>query len=305
MIEPAKAPNLAFSALLLGAVGIAFAPVLAKLAVNVDGLQDGVRFSPVAAAFWRMAIASPFFWLAVWRGRGRGAEAPFAGPPKLPLIVPGLFFAADLGIWHWAFEFTSVANATLEANFAAIIVPLVAFFWLKERFSWLFVVGAALALAGMARLVGFSISSEGDAWIGDLMGIGTAAAYSGYLLSSKVLLGRFPVKLVMACATTGTAVFLLLGAAVTPGRLLPQTAASWGYLVALALIAQVFGQGLIAFGMSRLPAGFSAVTLILQPVVAAYLSWVMLDQKMSGAQMAAGLVVLAGIVLARFGTRKN
>lgn len=303
MIEPAKAQSLAFPALLLGAIGIAFAPVLGKLAVDVDGLQDGVRFSPVAAAFWRMAIAAPFFWIAVWRARGT-EDAIGAGLPKLPLIVPGLFFATDLGIWHWAFEFTSVANATLEANFAAIIVPLVSFFWLKERFTWLFVVGAALALAGMARLVGFSVSAEGDAWIGDLMGIGTALAYSGYLLSSKVLLGRFPVKLVMACATTGTAAFLLLGVLVTPGRLLPQTSASWGYLVALALIAQVFGQGLIAFGMSRLPAGFSAVTLILQPVVAAYLGWMMLNQTMSGAQVAAGLVVLAGIVLARFGTQR-
>ena len=298
-----KNPNLAFGALLLGAVGIAFAAVLAKLAVNADGLVDGVKLSPVAVAFWRMALALPFFWAAVFVGKRRNGR-PIAGatPASFALLAPGLLFAMDMGVWHWSFEFTTVANATLEANVAAVIVPLVSFFWLGERFKPLFVVGALLALGGMARLVGFSLAAEGDAWIGDLMGLGVASAYAGYLLSSKILLGRHPVAFVMACATTGCAAFLFLGAVTTPGRFFPATSTSWGYLIALAATAQILGQGLIAFGMSRLPAGFSAVTLVLQPVVAAYLGWIMLDQKMSPGQMVAGGVVIGGIVLARFGT---
>lgn len=291
-----KSLNSAFCALLLGAVGIAFAPVLAKLAVNVDGLKDGVKLSPVAVAFWRMAIAGPFFWLAIWR-----SGLPKVRPTKA-LALPGLFFALDMGVWHWSFEFTTVANATLEANFAAVLVPIVSFLWLGERFTWIFVLGAALALGGMARLVGVSFAGAGDAWIGDLMGVSVATAYSGYLLSSKVLLSRYPVRLVIAYATTSCACFLLIGALVTPGRFFPQTTATWAYLFALAITAQILGQGLIAFGMSRLPAGFSAVTLVLQPVIAAYLGWIMLDQAMAPAQIAAGGLVLCGIVLARFGT---
>ena len=295
--------NLAFGALLLGAVGIGFAAVFAKLAVNADGLVDGVKLSPVAVAFWRMAFACPFFWFAVWRNKRR-TKLPLSGskPPNRTLLLPGFLFAIDMGVWHWSFEFTSVANATLEANVAAIIVPLVSFFFLGERFRPLFIVGALLALAGMARLVGFSLAAEGDAWIGDLMGLGVASAYAGYLLSSKVLLGRHPVSFVMACATTTCAVFLLIGAVLTPGRFFPVTAESWWFLIALAATAQIFGQGLIAVGMSRLPAGFSAVTLVLQPVVAAYLGWILLGQTMVPGQMVAGVVVIFGIVLARFGT---
>ena len=296
--------------MLTGAVGIAFAPVLAKLAVNVDGMGDAeIRLSPVAVAFWRMALASPFFWAAAWRQRRQKTpqsegRRDAAKGRQLPLILalPGLFFAVDLGIWHWSFEFTSVANATLEANFACILVPLVSFLFLGEKFTPIFAVGALIALIGMARLVGFSIAANGDAWIGDLMGLGVAVAYSAYLLVSKTLLRRFPVTLVMASSTTSCAVFLAIGALLTPGRFFPTTAASWGYLVALAVVAQLFGQGLIAFGMSRLPAGFSAVTLVLQPVVATYLSWIMLGQTMGTAQVTMSVAVLFGIVLARFGT---
>lgn len=295
--------NFAFGALLLGAVGIAFAAVFAKLAVNADGLVDGVRLSPVAVAFWRMALALPFFWGAVLIGKRR-TGLPIAGarPVSPVLLLPGLLFALDMGVWHWSFEFTSVANATLEANIASIIVPIVAYFWMGERFKPLFVLGALLALGGIARLVGFSMAAQGDAWIGDLMGLGVASAYAGYLISSKILLGRYPVRFVMACATTSCAAFLMMGALFTPGRFFPEFTLTWWYLIALALTAQVFGQGLIAIGMSRLPAGFSAVTLVLQPVVATYLGWVMLDQTMTSGQMIAGVAVLLGIVIARLGT---
>jgi drug/metabolite transporter (DMT)-like permease len=298
MTAPAHRPstNLAFGALLLGAIGIAFAAVLAKLAVNADGLVGGVKLSPVAVAFWRMALALPFFWTVVV------VRKPPIGPLTWRLILPGLCFALDMGVWHWSFEFTTVANATLEANIAAVIVPVVSYFFLGERFRPLFIFGAVLALLGIARLVGFSIAAEGDAWIGDLMGVGVASAYAGYLISSKILLGRYPVNFVIACATTGCAAFLLIGALLTPGRFFPATGAAWVDLVALAITAQIIGQGLIAFGMSRLPAGFSAVTLVLQPVVAAFLGWIMLAQAMTSGQMLAGLVVIVGIVLARFGT---
>ena len=36
----------------------------------------------------------------------------------------GLFFAADLGVWHWSIVYTSVANSTLLANLAPIFVTL-------------------------------------------------------------------------------------------------------------------------------------------------------------------------------------
>ena len=56
----AKNEHLGIPALVAGALGIAFAPILAKLAVNAD---SGTLLSPAAVAFWRMALAAPFFLL--------------------------------------------------------------------------------------------------------------------------------------------------------------------------------------------------------------------------------------------------
>src|SRR5258706_3988450 len=109
----------AFALLVLGAVCIGFAPLF-------------VRFSdvgPVASAFWRMLLAAPVLWLIVLRNERRAAAAAApeattivaANPAALPTpavvralrraaLWSGLFFAADLGIWHYSITMTTVAN---------------------------------------------------------------------------------------------------------------------------------------------------------------------------------------------------
>ena len=80
---------------------------------------------------------------------------------------------------------------------------------------------------------------------------------------------------------------------------LPQSATGWLVLVSLALIPNIAGQSLIAYGFARLPAAFSSVSLLLQPVLAAVYAWVLLGEAVGPVQMLGGMVVLAGIYLAR------
>jgi drug/metabolite transporter (DMT)-like permease len=70
-------------------------------------------------------------------------------------------------------------------------------------------------------------------------------------------------------------------------------------LVGLALVSQVAGQGLIAWGMAHLPASFSSVSLLLQPVAAAVFAWAILGEAFGALQALGGAVVLAGIVACR------
>jgi drug/metabolite transporter (DMT)-like permease len=291
----------ALPALILGAVGIGFASVLAKQAVNLDALHhpELARLSPVGVAFWRMALAAPVFVvLARWEARRKDTTAR----ATWGLALPGLLFALDLGIWHWAFEFTTVANATLEANLAVILVPAVAWIWMGERYTWKFVAGAALALAGMARLIGASFSGGGDAWIGDLLGIGVAFAYTAYQLTTKAQLSRHAPMKVMAWATSVCAIALLCVTLVTPGRLFPASPEAWTSVIALAVVAQVVGQGLIARGLKGVDAALASVVLIVQPLVSAAAGWVVLGQVLRGDQIAAALVAICGIWLARRGS---
>ncbi|MCU0837197.1 MAG: DMT family transporter [Rhodospirillales bacterium] len=285
----------ALAALLAGAVGIAFAPIFVRLS----------ELGPVATAFWRLALALPVLWL--WQAAAARA-APLTARPQsrgetIGLIIAGLCFAGDLAVWHWSLRFTSVANATLLPNFAPVFVTLGGFLLFGERFTRRFLLGMLVALAGAAILMGHSVSLSLANLFGDALGLITAVFYAGYILAVGRLRTRLATATIMAWSGTVTCGALLILAAVTEDRLLPTSADGLAVLLGLALVSHAAGQSLIAYALAHLPAAFSAVSLLLQPAVAALLAWVLLNEPLGPLQGLGALVILAGIALARLGSR--
>jgi drug/metabolite transporter (DMT)-like permease len=63
-------------------------------------------------------------------------------------------------------------------------------------------------------------------------------------------------------------------------------------------VSHVGGQTLIAFALGHLPASFSSVSLLWQPVVAALLAWGLLREPLTWLQGVGGAITLAGIGVA-------
>jgi drug/metabolite transporter (DMT)-like permease len=106
----------------------------------------------------------------------------------------------------------------------------------------------------------------------------------------------------MAVTTTITAAILLPVALASGEALLPATAPGWWKLLGLAWISHAAGQGLIAYALAKLPAAFTSVGLLLQPVMAAIFAWLLLAEPLSALQVVGGVIVLTGILLARRGS---
>jgi drug/metabolite transporter (DMT)-like permease len=287
-------------ALVVGACCIGLAPVFPKLAVDTERLLPGGGLGMIATAFWRTALAAPFFW---WLHlRFPVPSPPHAAPRAKWLWLPGVAFAADLAAWHKAFEYTTLANATLLANLASILVAIVGYLWLRERLSWMFAVGAAVALSGTSVLLGVDLRQGPDPVIGDGLGLVTACCYAAYLLLVKVLRRDFSVPRIMSYASSVSAAGLLAVAALSGERLVPQTWPAWLSVIALAFVSHVGGQGLIAYAMAHLPASFATLSLLIQPVVTATVSWLLFAQVLTPVQIGGGVLVLAGLVMARRGS---
>ena len=285
----ASRKTLAFAALLLGAAAIAFAPIFVRLSDT----------GPTASAFWRVALAIAPLW--IWARMSPRAERTRSLPWK-PLIIAGLCFAGDLGAWHVSIVYTTVANSTLEANFAPIFVTLGAWLLFRQRVSRLFLIALGATLGGATLLIGPNFALGGRALLGDALGVLTAVFYAGYMLAIKSASERATTAAIMAVSTTVAAIALFPYGLATADVFLPQSAAGWLVLIGLALIPHIVGQSLIAYGFAHLPAAFSSVSLLLQPVLAAIYAWALLGEAVGSMQMLGGLVVLAGIYLARRGS---
>ena len=271
-------------ALLAGAVAIATSALFVKVS----------EAGPVSTAFWRVFLALPFLWAwALFSGQ-ESQRASFARDRRL-MIAAGLFFAGDLAVWHWSIVLTSVANATLLANLAPIFVTFAAWLLFRKRPTMLFVTGLATALIGVMLLLGSDFSGGGKALIGDALGVVTAMFYAGYQLTVTRLRSGASTASIMAWSGLITAVALLPVVLISGEQFFPDTAMGWVLLFGLALISQVAGQSLIAYAMAHLPATFSSVGLLLQPVMAAVFAWVLLGEALAAVQIAGGIMVLIGI----------
>lgn len=283
--------GLSLFALFAGAVFIALSPIWVRVS----------DVGPTASAFWRVTLAVPLLWGLFFSLKiNETKKIPKAQRPLL--LATGIAFAGDLAFWHWSIQYTSVANSTLLANLASIFVTLAAWALWKQRPSGLFLTGLASALLGVGLLVRASLGFSPTALLGDGLGVVTAMFYAWYLLSVKGLRDRGAATLqLMAVTTTITAAILLPVALVSGEALLPQSESGWLKLLGLAWVSHAAGQGLIAYALAQLPAAFSAVGLLLQPVIAALFAWLLLSESLSALQCAGGAVVLFGIYLAHRG----
>ena len=279
-----RAPAAAFAAVVLANVALAFGPWFVRMADT----------GPIAAAFWRVLLAAPVLVGAALASGARPVRlAPWLWPM---LVVSGIAFAADLGSWHLGILRTTLANATLFGNSATLLFPLYGF--LVARSLPTRQQGGALLLAflGGALLMGRSYVLDPRNLTGDLLCLLAGALYTVYLvLMTRVRTVMAPLP-VLALSTTATILPLLAFATLMGERVMP---VQWGPLLALALVSQVIGQGLMMYALGRLSPLVIGIALLVQPIVAGTVGWIVYAERPGAADLVGAAMVAAALILVR------
>ncbi|WP_292029521.1 DMT family transporter [Brevundimonas sp. UBA2416] len=276
--------------LILAAAVLGFAPILVRLADT----------GPAAAGFWRFAFALPLLLLMTARPGGEGI-----GRPSGWMMLAGGMLVLDLSFWHYSIALTSVANATTLTNLTPVVVTLVGWWVFRERPKALFVVALAAAIAGAVTM---SLGADGGQGsnppLGDAFAAVTALWYAGYFIAVKAARGRYSAGRVMLWSTAIAAPGLLMAALVLGEQILPGSWGGWAACVGLGVV-HVVGQGGVAWSLGRLPTALTAVTVLIQPIAAAVLGWLLFAETLTPVQALGGAVVLAAIVLAQWSAAKK
>ena len=278
----------AIAALVAGACAMATSPIFVRL----------TDVGPQASGFWRTVLALPILWLWM-RIEERGARP---APPlrfDRAIVLTGVCFAGDLFFWHLAILHTTVANATFFAVTAPVYVVLGAFLFLGERSGPRVLVGLAACIAGGSALIGESYQVDPARLSGDLYGLITALFFGAYVVVVRHARARHDAARLLFLSTIVTSAVLLVAAVLLGQQLMPGSLESIAALVALALVVQVGGQGLLAFALGSLPATFSSLVIFLEAIAAAALGWLVLGEQVSAIQALGGLLILLGIFIAR------
>jgi drug/metabolite transporter (DMT)-like permease len=287
----------ALALLLVGAVAISLAGILVRLS----------QVGPAATGFYRFVFALPFLWLwmaAANRRRGRARGGPPDRRAFRLIALGGFFLGLDLVVWNWAIHLSSVSNATLLGNAAPIWVALAGWLFFRERFTLAFLAGLALAIAGIALLLGGSFSLSIEHAVGDILGVVAGALWGAYIMTIGRLRGRVPIATIMFWGSLVSCPVLLVAALLLGEELWPSSGAGWLDLLGLALVCQVAGQSMVAWALAHLPSSFASVALLVNPVSATILAWAILREPAGPQQILGGIIVLTGILLARGRSRE-
>ena len=278
----------AFPALLIGSSLLAFGPWLVRLS----------DVGPVAAGFWRLALALPFLFLIArtvgqpvhWPGRTIGIIIAFAA----------FFFAADLAAWHAGIHMTKLGNATLFGNVASFAFAAWGL-WLAR--SWPSPVQTAaliLAALGAALLMGSSAELSLRNLHGDLLALSAGLLYAGYLIAVERAREKLaPLPLLFLASAMGGVMLLpfsvLLGEKIIPG--------DWTFVIVLAISSQVLGQGLLVYAIGALPPLIVGLTLLTQPAISAFVGWAAYGETLSPLDWIGAAAIGAALLLVRLPQR--
>ncbi|MDP1600445.1 DMT family transporter [Phenylobacterium sp.] len=279
----------ALAVLVAGAAIIGLAPILVRLA----------DAGPAAIGFWRVTFAMPLLALIAMRTDGG------VGRPSKFALLAGVAFACDLGFWHYSIHFTSVANATVLTNLTPVVVTAAAWIFLKQRPAKLFVAAVGLAVAGAWLMaIGRGEHAAGaNPPLGDALALTTAVWYALYFLAISAARRSVGATRVMFWSGVASAPLLLAAALALGEDIFPITNGGWAALVALGVM-HVAGQGSIAWALGRLPAATASVVVLVQPVVAAVLGWLLFAEALGPVQALGAAIALGGVVLAQTASRK-
>jgi drug/metabolite transporter (DMT)-like permease len=217
--------------------------------------------------------------------------------------------AAAAGIWLnqlsfvYAVRLTTAATVALMFGTLPIFVALIAQALGHERLHFRHWLATIISFSGVALVALGASSGLGGDLGGILLGLGASVTWAGYSVAMGPLMRRYSPYRISAFMLLVGSVPLLVSAFEQLAR------QDWGQLGALAwgafvyslFFSLVFTNIMWFTAIDRVGAARASLYANLQPFLGAFFALVVLSEEMGALQVAGGLVIGAGILLARRG----
>ncbi len=252
------------------------------------------EISPASFLVWRFGLAAAVLLLA---RPARVVELPAQDRGRA--VVLGLALATGFLLQTLGLRETPAGVSGFLTGTAVMLTPVVAAIVFGDRVGragWLAVVVCALGLALLA-------GGGTEASTGAVLTVAGAACFSVHIagLSQWATPGN-AYALTAWSVAVATAV-CAASALLVGGLTLPPTAAAWGSVAYLALVATCLGFVVQAWAQSALDATTAAVVMTMEPVFAAVIATALGGEVLGWVGWLGGLVIVSSMLVAELGAR--
>ncbi|WP_445246717.1 DMT family transporter [Microcoleus sp. OTE_8_concoct_300] len=290
--------TMAIASLFVGVVAISFGSIFIRWSES--------ELSPNATIFNRFWLGSVVFGL--WQGY-KAIRQRLSGDKPVPqhsytsqelllLLGAGTFFAATLAFVAWSLTQTSVAISTILHNLTPIFTSLGAWLLFGQGFNRQFLIGMVVAIGGAIAIEIEQIQIATGEVTGGIAAIVSAVFMGAYLLVVEQLRTKFdPITIQLwVCAIATLSILPMLVFA--QERVFPSSVNGWLFVIFLALVCQVLGQGLLTYSVAGLSSVVVSLVHLLEPVFSSILAWAIFWEKLSFSNWVGFALVLIGLYLA-------
>lgn len=274
--------------LLLGIFFVGFAAIFTRLA----------DCNPIASAFWRSAFALPLFFFIVLLPKNRTHFKNTDWFSRVKLMIVGMIFGIDIAIWNASLNYTSIANAGFLSTTTPIFMILATWLFALHPLNLSIWLGLIVTLIGAALMTLGSLTPELN-WLGDSLAMLSAILFAAYIFFIAHFRQKLNLWIILLHCDLGACLILGLGSLLLGENLAISNATTLIWLIALSLISQVLGQGLITVGLKYFSPAFSALALTLTPVIALIGAWFIFQEYLSLLQGIGIIFIIFGIYFSK------
>lgn len=268
-------------------------PFLLKIALK--------EFPPLLITILRFIIASvilfPFF-IKYSRELNKSDIRKLAGG--------SIFFAGNVGIFGIAIQYTGAIVSNVLYTMAPIIVGILSFYLLSERFTKYKIIGAILAFLGMAILIVQSITNSNilslGTPLGNILTLGAVFSHSFYFVISKRLTKTYSPVVTSFISYVVTVLilipFVLFEQLVRPFNPAGVTAVGLGSIIVMGIVSSALMFFLIQVGIQKTSAFTASFYQYLGPLSAAITAIPLLGERLTGSLVIAGGLIIIGVFYA-------
>ena len=241
-------------------------------------------------AFWRSWIGCAVLTVVLL------VQGKFSVPAIRSTAPAGLCFGTSIGLFFWASQITSIANASLITILQPIPLAVAAYFVFSERLHTTDLIFGLFAITGAAVIVLAGDSGGTGDLGGDLLAFVSILIGAGYFVFAKrslVSVGVVPFMVGM---------FAWAGLAVTPlvlisgEQIIARNGSDWVKVLAVALLPGL-GHVLLNYAHGKAPLNLMGVLQLLIPVNATLMAFWFLDQSVAALQVIGMAVVIAALAI--------
>jgi drug/metabolite transporter (DMT)-like permease len=252
---------------------------------------------PYGVNLLRVGITLVLFWL-LWAFSKQDAgidkkDIPrFVGCALTGVVINQMLFIKGLTL-------TSTIHAALLMLTTPLLISVLALWWLREKFSYTKLLGLFLGIGGALLLI-LSRDASGVASVrGDLLILVNAISYAIYFILVKPLTGRYtPLHVIRWVFTFGFVLIVPFSwQDAQQAAWQSATLSQWGALASVVICGTFLTYSFNSYSLKHLGAATTGSYIYTQPIFAAIIAALFLQEGFSLEKALAGALIFGGVYL--------